>query len=326
MNDTSIIKSEFEKMKLIRLDIKKTFNEIETKINTLKTIYIELINTHQDNTYIFGIDSFHFQNKMIESEYIYICKNFTDIENRMYCEYYKLYKMIQEYIKTEINDPKFLNNSISTKKYPVYKDLELNKNYEFNITSDLHQTIIQTINELGEFLSKKMSKLNEDNKQYKKGIYIDNMINTINYNNAILVERINMFIHFMEAFNKHHTKYFSRLLNKSNLINDMINEDIHITNKEELSPPLSPATSTSNIINKSEDAIIDTNTENSNISFTIIDKAVNEFNNNVISNVNSATNENIATNENSAANDNSHNDNNANDNNNNDNDEVPFSV
>ena len=72
MNDTSTIKSEFEKMKLIRLDIKKTFNEIETKINTLKTIYIELLNTHQDNTYIFGIDSFHFQNKMIESEYIYI--------------------------------------------------------------------------------------------------------------------------------------------------------------------------------------------------------------------------------------------------------------
>ena len=69
MNDTTIIiKNEFEKMKLIRLDIKKTFNEIETKINTLKTIYIELLNTHQDNTYIFGIDSFHFQNKMIESE------------------------------------------------------------------------------------------------------------------------------------------------------------------------------------------------------------------------------------------------------------------
>lgn len=138
------------------------------------------------------------------------------------------------------------------------------------------------------------------------------MINTINYSNAILIERINMFINFMEAFNKHHTKYFLRLLNKSNLINDMINEDIHITNKEELSPPLSPATSTSNIINKSEDTIIDTNTENSNISFTIIDTAINEFNNNV-----------------NSANDNSSNENSANENStneNNDNDEVPFSV
>ena len=31
MNDTSIIKNEFEKMKLIRLDIKKIFNEIDAR-------------------------------------------------------------------------------------------------------------------------------------------------------------------------------------------------------------------------------------------------------------------------------------------------------
>ena len=268
MNYTTLINNKFEKMKLIRLDIKKIFNEIETKIHNFKSIYIELLNTHQDNEYIFGIDSFHFQNKMIEIEYLYICKNFTDIENRMYCEYYKLHKMIQEYIKTEINDAKFLHSSISNKKYPVYKDLELNKNYDFNITSDLHQNIIQTINELVDFLAKKMSKLDEDNKQYKKGIYIDNMINTINYSNAILIERINMFIHFMEAFNKHHTKYFARLLNKSNLMNDMIDEDTNTNKKEDLTYPLTHAISVNNIINKSEDTI------NSNISFTINDNGI----------------------------------------------------
>ena len=275
MNYTTLINNKFEKMKLIRLDIKKIFNEIETKIHNFKSIYIELLNTHQDNEYIFGIDSFHFQNKMIEIEYLYICKNFTDIENRMYCEYYKLHKMIQEYIKTEINDAKFLHSSISNKKYPVYKDLELNKNYDFNITSDLHQNIIQTINELVDFLAKKMSKLDEDNKQYKKGIYIDNMINTINYSNAILIERINMFIHFMEAFNKHHTKYFLRLLSKSNLMNYTINEDINITNKEELTPPLSPCNS-----DNADTTIIDTSSKG-NISFTILDNAIHEFNNNV---------------------------------------------
>ena len=273
---TTTIKNEFEKMKLIRLNIKKTLNEIDIKINTLKTIYVELLNTHKDNAYIFGIDSFHFQNKMIESEYVYICKNFTDIENRMYCEYYKLYKMIQEYIKIEINDSKFLNNSVSNKKYPVYKDLELNKNYDFSITSDLHETIILTIIELGEFLSNKMTKLNEDNKHYKKGLYIDNMINTINYNNAILIERINMFIHFMEAFNKHHTKYLLRLLNKSKIMNQMIDEDTNINNNnnEDLTPPLTP----NHIIKVDKVDNVDNNTSANNI----IDNAINEFNNNVI--------------------------------------------
>jgi len=85
MNDTTHINKEFEKMKLIRADIRKIFNEIETKINVLKSIYVELINTHQDNAYILGIDSFHFQNKMIEIEYEFIGKTFVDIDNRMYC-------------------------------------------------------------------------------------------------------------------------------------------------------------------------------------------------------------------------------------------------
>ena len=238
MNDTVAIKREFEKMKIIRGNIRKIFTEIEEKINTLKIIYLELVNTHQDNAYIFGIDSFHFQNKMIETEYNYICNTFVAIDNRIYCEYYKLYKLIQDYIKTEINDQQFISKCQSlNKKFPIFKDLDHTRNYEFAITMDLHQTIMQVINELGEFLTNKQNKLNEDNKQYKKGLYIDNMINTINYTNAILIERINMFINFMEAFNKHHTKYFNRLLSKSKHTIDIINEDIHINSNTPVETP-----------------------------------------------------------------------------------------
>ena len=271
MNDTTQINKEFEKMKLIRADIRKIFNDIETKINVLKSIYVDLINTHQDNAYILGIDSFHFQNKMIESENDFIEKTFVDIDNRMYCEYYKLYKMIQEYIKTEINDVHFISKTqSSSKKFPVYKDLDNSKNYEFNITADLHQTIIQIILDLGDYLSNKMSKLSDDTKQYKKGLYIDNMIHTINYSNAILVERINMFIRFMETFNKHHTKYFTRLLSKSKLMLDIINEDIIIKNQTDVSPPSTPEAPFASIEVKQKEI------EVSNISLTILD-AINNF-------------------------------------------------
>lgn len=242
MNDTVQIKREFEKMKIIRGEIRKIFTDIEKKISIIKEIYMELINTHQDSSYIFGIDSFHFQNKMIESDYEHIYHTFVGIDNRMYCEYYKLYKMIQDYIKNEISDTQFLSKCQSfNKKFPVYKDLDSSKNYEFNTTQELFQTILQLIVDLGDYLTNKKHKLNEDNKHYKKGLYIDNMINTINYSNAILIERINMFICFMEAFNKHHTTYFTRLLNKSKHMIDIINEDIHIqTQTPELSPPLTP--------------------------------------------------------------------------------------
>ena len=275
MNDTTQINKEFEKMKLIRADIRKVFNEIETKINLLKSIYVDLINTHQDNAYILGIDSFHFQNKMIEIEYEFIGKTFIDIDNRMYCEYYKLYKMIQEYIKTEINDAQFISKTQScAKKFPVYKDLENSKNYEFNITADLHQTILQTILELGDYLSNKMSKLSDDTKHYKKGLYIDNMIHTINYSNAILVERINMFIRFLETFNKHHTKYFTRLESKSRLMLDIINDDITIKNQGDVSPQ-PPSTPEEEVepfaVKKEKDGL------GQNIALTIIDAAISNF-------------------------------------------------
>lgn len=240
MNDLTEIKKEFDKMKIIRSEIKKIFGEIDSKISTLKTIYLELLSTHQETSYIFGLDSFHFQNKMIESDYSHICQTFTGIDNRIYCEYYKLYKIIQDYIKTEIQDTPLLSKCQTLhKKFPVYKDLDASRNYEFTTTNELHQTIMLVLFELGEFLKNKTQKLNEDNKQYKKGLYIDNMIHTINYSNAILLERINMFIHFMEAFNKHHTTYLERLLTKSKHMIDIINEDITI--KSQSSSPLTPS-------------------------------------------------------------------------------------
>lgn len=284
MNDTVLIKKEFENVKTLRIDIRKIFNEIEEKINVLKMIYLELINTHHENAYILGIDSFHFQNKMIENEYEFIGKVFVGIDNRMYCEYYKIYKMIQEYIKTEINDVQFISKyqSSSNKKFPVYKDLENSKNYEFNIIADLHETIIQTITDLGDFLSNKMSKLNEDTKHYKRGLYIDNMIHTINYSNAILIERINMFIRFMETFNKHHTKYFSRLLSKSKLMMDIINEDIKLKSSGDLSPPSTPEIIVENSLSLPSLSLpsLPTKEEDTkNISLTIMN-AINTFSEN----------------------------------------------
>jgi hypothetical protein len=240
MNDIPEIKKEFDKMKIIRSEIKKVFVEIESKISILKTIYLELLSTHQETSYIFGLDSFHFQNKMIESDYAHICQTFLGIDNRIYCEYYKLYKIIHDYIKTEIHDTPLLSKCQTLhKKFPVYKDLDASRNYEFTTTNELHQTIMQVLFELGEFLKNKTEKLDEDNKQYKKGLYIDNMIHTTNYSNAILLERINMFIRFMEAFNKHHTTYLQRLLTKSRHIIDVINEDITV--KSQSSSPLTPS-------------------------------------------------------------------------------------
>jgi hypothetical protein len=44
----------------------------------------------------------------------------------------------------------------------------------------------------------------------------------------MLKERNSMFVRFLEVFNEHHKKYFTRLSAKSQMIIEMINDDIQI--------------------------------------------------------------------------------------------------
>ena len=55
----------------------------------LTNLYKDLVKTHVDKNYRLGIDSFHFQNKLMQMEYDNM-KNISGfIDNRIYCEYYK---------------------------------------------------------------------------------------------------------------------------------------------------------------------------------------------------------------------------------------------
>jgi len=231
MNDTlhiSPIKTNFEYIKTMRSNISKIFSEIECKITALTYIYIELIRTHKNIDFTFGLDSFHFQNKLIELEYENIKKIFTGINNRMYGEYYKLYKMLQEYITKEVKDVKLLDQISQKKTYPIYKDLEPLKNYDFKLVIDMQQNIVHIIQLLSDFLIMKQRELANDSTHSEIGINIENIINYQYYSNALLSEKIMMFSRYLDTFHKHHNKYLSRLYLKSKMMLGIVNEDINL--------------------------------------------------------------------------------------------------
>src|SRR6056300_886737 len=88
------INNNFLEIKSLRVELSQIFNEIEEKTNALSKLYLKMIKLNQPIDYTFGLDSFHFQNKLIEYEHEGLIEIFNSISNRMYCEYYKLYKMI----------------------------------------------------------------------------------------------------------------------------------------------------------------------------------------------------------------------------------------
>ena len=115
-----------------------TFAVLELRMNKLKEMYAEFVNNNKNNLFVFGLDSFRFQGKLIDIEYNDMKRLFLAITNRMYCEYFKLFKIIIEYTKDSIDDKKLIDFIKVNDNYPIYKDLEPFKQYDFEIIQNLH--------------------------------------------------------------------------------------------------------------------------------------------------------------------------------------------
>ena len=228
MKDTLQLKHSFENIKKLRGDISNIFETIHSKINVLKKVYIDMIQTHSKSEYMFGIDAFHFQNELLDIEYNNMKNAFKKIDNRMYCEYYQLYVLMRKYIEEEITNESLRSKVLINKRFPVYKVLDVDRIYRFSLVIDLHDYITNTIVELESYRIAKDSELENDTQQSKQGLNIGNLVNSYRYANALLSEKIKMFVRYLKVFHEHHRQYFTRLSIRAKLNIGIINEDIMI--------------------------------------------------------------------------------------------------
>jgi len=227
------LKSEFSNVITIRNTVKNVFDILQTRIDKLKVIYLEFIKDNKTEMFVFGLDSFYFQSKLIDIEYDDMKRLFLAINNRMYCEYFKLYKIIVEYILKNVNDKKIIE-LIKVNNFPVYKDLEPFKEYKFEIVLELHVNIINLLSSLNSYLSNKEMELKIYNQKKDIGLNIDNFVTSFNFNNVIVKEKITLFITYIEFFHKLHSKYLKRFSNKIQLMYTHISNDINFDESVEL--------------------------------------------------------------------------------------------
>ena len=87
------LKQDFTQIVDLKSDNLKTFGVLEEKIKKIKEFYADFIKNNKQHLFMFGLDSFHFQGKLIDIEYDDMHRLYSAIINRMYCEYYKLCKI-----------------------------------------------------------------------------------------------------------------------------------------------------------------------------------------------------------------------------------------
>ena len=231
------LKNNFNNISVIRNNVRDIFDFLQLRINKLKFFYSEFIKNNKTELFIFGLDSFHFQSRLIDIEYEGMYKIFRSINNRMYCEYFKLYKIIVSYIKDTINDKKLLE-FIKVNNFPVYKDLEPEKEYKFEIIIEIHEHILILITSIiGNLTSKENEyKLYVDKNQI--GLNIDNFVNTYSFDVIMMREKLKLFLTYIEFFHKLHTKYLQRFSNKIQLMNTHINDDIKFDETVKINKPV----------------------------------------------------------------------------------------
>lgn len=241
------VKIEFNKIKDIRNNVAFCFNALENKLTKLKATTNEFIKNNRNNIFVFGLDSFQFQSKLIDYEYNDMKNFYLALNNRMYCEYYKLYKIILKYAEDIIGTNKNIEMLKSNNVFPIYKDLEPLKQYNFDTIEEIHKTIISLLNSLNEHILFKETQLQLFQKKQKSGLNINNFVKTFDFDVVVIKQKCLLFLSYLDFFHIIHTKHFKRFSKKMKLMNDYLDEDIkfdeELQNREDDSLKSSASTS-----------------------------------------------------------------------------------
>ena len=220
------IKVIFNKIKDTRIQVVNVFGILEVKLTKLKTMTNDFIKNNHDVLFVFGLDSFKFQSKLIDFEYADMQKFFFALNNRMYCEYYKLFKIVSEYVDKTIGTNKTFEMIKSNSIFPIYKDLEPYKQYSFEIIEEVHKTIILLLGGIQEHIVMKEGELDNYKLKQNSGLNINNFVNTFGFNVTMIKHNLNLFISYLDFFHYIHIKHFKRFSKKMKSMDDYLNEDI----------------------------------------------------------------------------------------------------
>ena len=92
-NDNNII---FKRINKNMIEIQKVFFEINEQINNVYKIYLSLMNENKDNKdklSLYGLDTLNFQSKLFKTQYENCNYTYKILNNRIYGDYFKLYKI-----------------------------------------------------------------------------------------------------------------------------------------------------------------------------------------------------------------------------------------
>ena len=200
-----------EEIKAIRVEIKEIYEKLTKKKGEVYNNYLEYVDKNKKNNF-FGLDSLHFQNKLFELEYESLTKQYNFIDNRIYCDFYKLFGLITQFLKKNYKDN--FDNLLKNKNYPIYKDLEQYKVYDFNTVNDIHHDIIVLIKYLFEKVDSVKNEIEDDTEKMSTGLNIANYIYNFIFSNSVTESNVKLFEDYLKSYHSYHKTVLNNLKEK----------------------------------------------------------------------------------------------------------------
>jgi hypothetical protein len=219
------LKNNFEGILNLKRKVLQTKTEINDRLQIVKKMYTELMKQNTKKVMLFCLDAFYFQYKSFMMEIENIEKFRVLLNNRMYCDYYKLYTLIIQYFKDHSIETD--NDDLNAKTFPMYKELEPSQEYKLEDVKGIHASILYLINTLHMKSAGQRNTITGYSDESKIGYSISNFLNTLQYENLILREQTNLFLNYLAFFHISQKKQLKRVLSKLEDFSNEMDHNLH---------------------------------------------------------------------------------------------------
>lgn len=220
----------FQHLLSIQQDILAKKGILATQLASLKDTYTHLVKTNSKKIFLFCLDSFYFQYRILTIELDNINRFSSLINNRMYGDYFKLFQlMLSQMIDTHRHA--FDTNVV----YPPYKELEPFTEYKMGDIIRLHHDILRVLHFLHMQVSERQQHIQSYSAEINVGRSITSFLHTHEYENTLLREQLLLYVKYLEFFHTTQTKYMTKLFLYVDAFHQEIQEDI-LTNHASVRP------------------------------------------------------------------------------------------
>ena len=200
---------DFKQVLQIVSEISNKRELIKDKLARLKIQYNGMVKGNQKKIFLFCLDSFFYQYKIYSVEVEQIEASRKMVNNRMYCEYYKLYGIVVAYLG-EIN-LSYENKRALLKEYPVYKDLDPTVEYELRDVENIYDNILLLLGHLNEKICRNNGEIDEYKSDPSLGLSISNFVSSLRNENLMMQGQIDLFTDFLSFFLGSQKKQYERI-------------------------------------------------------------------------------------------------------------------